>query len=300
MSELLYACVPPTVAAGAGFALYKVLPEVFSQIRELFGNYFYKTVYVTLGQNKVKFLHLIKFMSKFKVERDCKAVIISTDDGEYEVPLLEIRVTSDKMPEIAMKAHVDGSFNINYIEISVHKRDLFSYNETKIVKFDGFMRQFPSVKKDDGCKKQLEEGVKKEPVKQIEAKKEDDPKRIKDMRDACQTPHSSPIVDPKVRHGQPTVDLRRNGSKRRQPVPAYPSGNNQDLQNLRNRFVKIGEDAKKIQQSKDQPIDLTTLAKSPLHTTTANDPVDVTNSIFGTNRPIRRNTIIPKTNGDEK
>ena len=60
-------CIPGVVAVGIGYVLYKVVPEVFAKVRELFGNYFYKTVYVTMSQNKIKFIHLLKFMNTFNL-----------------------------------------------------------------------------------------------------------------------------------------------------------------------------------------------------------------------------------------
>jgi len=287
MDQLLTACIPPAVAAGTGYALYKVIPAIFDKIRDVFGNHFYKTVYVTIGQNKVKFIHLIKFMSKFKAERDCKAVIISTDDGEYEVPLLEIRVTSDKAPEIAMKAYVDNAFNIIYIEISVYKRELFSVSETKIEKFDGFMKQFPSSAKQVTSAKQIEST--KQPLstsrtltvsqtpptsrtlipyeKKTDPVKEDQPKQIEGSKPLT-TPQNSPIVNRKT--DQPVIDFRDMARKTDQPVvnlrrsrryPPIDVTGQKDLGNLKSRFRKIGEDAKRIHDKGSAqptgPIDLT-------------------------------------------
>jgi hypothetical protein len=292
MDQLLTACIPPAVAVGTGYALYQVIPAVFNKVREMFGNQFYKTVYVTAGQNKVKFIHLIKFMSKFKAERDCKAVIISTDDGEYEVPLLEIRVTSDKAPEIAMKAHVDNAFNIIYIEISVYKRELFSVSETRIEKFDGFMKQFPSSVSQTPTAKQVTSAKKTESVKQppasrtltvsqtpptsrtlipyekkTEPVKEDQPKQIEGSKPLT-TPQNSPTVARKT--DQPIVDFRDMARKTDQPVvnlrrsrryPPVDVTGQKDFGNLKSRFRKIGEDAERIHgKGSTQPtgrIDLT-------------------------------------------
>lgn len=183
MDPLMAACIPPTVAAGTGYALYKLIPDIYNKIQDIFANNFYKTVYITISQNKSKFIHLIKFMSKFKAERDCKAVILMIDDVEYEIPLVEIRVASNNgtdKSEIMMKMHTDNCFNVTYIEVSIFKRDnLVSYSERRIKTLDNFIKQFPST------------------IKQIEPKKTETThiETIEKNNDlSLKTPCNSPVV----------------------------------------------------------------------------------------------------------
>lgn len=137
--EICLACIPATVAVGAGYILYKVVPSIVDGIKSLFNGFFYKTFYVTISQNKIKFLHLVKFMGNFK--DNSKAVLIAIDDKEYEVPLTEIKVTSDTVPEFSIKAHTDSNYCVTYIEISVYKKDLLVFtDEKKIEKVSNFVK----------------------------------------------------------------------------------------------------------------------------------------------------------------
>lgn len=204
--DICLACVPASVAVGIGFVLYKVTPEVIAKIRDIFGNYFYKTIYITISQNKIKFVNLLKFMSNFKTERDCKAVLITIDDVEYEVPLLEIKITSTttSVPEFSMKAHTDNNFNLTYIEISVWKRDLMTINEKKIEQVDGYLKKFPS-----SAKQQLE------PPKQTALFDPSKPPTRRSLVDEKKKP--SLLGPPPNREDSipPPVSLRRPNSDRR-------------------------------------------------------------------------------------
>ena len=84
------------------------------------------------------------------------------------------------------------------------------------------MRQFPStVAKKPEPGKQIDGSKKPEPIKQI--------KCIVQQSESTKTPQNSPTID-------------RNSPQNRSTSATV------DLTNLRNRFVKIGEDAKKINQ----------------------------------------------------
>ena len=203
------ACIPPAVAAGTGYALYKLIPDIYTKIQNIFANNFYKTVYITISQNKSKFVHLIKFMSKFKAERDCKAVILMIDDVEYEIPLVEIRVTSNNgndKSEIMMKVHTDNCFNVTYIEVSIFKRDnLVLYSERRIKTLDNFIKQFPSTMK------QIE-------PKKIETKQDEPIEKNKDLSvTSLKTPCNSPVIsrnDKKISKNDNRLMVDVTGSNR--------------------------------------------------------------------------------------
>jgi len=139
--------VPITVGTVGGYMLYKIVPEVYGKFKELFGNFFLKTVYVTLQQNRVKAINIIKFISGLDMNKDIKSVSIAIDDEEYEVPIVEVKVMVDDTVNISFKVHTDNNYNITYIEVSTWKRESLKIDEKKIASFNKVMATFPSVTK---------------------------------------------------------------------------------------------------------------------------------------------------------
>ena len=131
--DLCLACVPAVAAVGVGYVIYKIIPWLSEKISTLFSNYFYKKIYITMSQNKMKFLNIIKYLSN--CPKNVKTAIISINDLEYEIPLTEIKVES----RLSIKAHTDNNFNVTFIELSYWK------SKENISFADGFLKRFSMI-----------------------------------------------------------------------------------------------------------------------------------------------------------
>ena len=72
-------CTVGLITVGAGFTLYKILPEIYEKLKEILGDFFYKTVTITVSQNKLKAINLIKFMASFPKYKKIKCINIAID-----------------------------------------------------------------------------------------------------------------------------------------------------------------------------------------------------------------------------
>lgn len=134
------------VTVGGGFILYKVLPEVYDKLKEILGNFFYKTVVFTLAQNRIKTINLLKFMASFS-DKMSRCVSITVDDTqEYEIPVNGIKYF-DNQVVISLKANFDNIGNIVNVVVSTFKRKyLVIMDIEKLQSLDKFLTEFPNVK----------------------------------------------------------------------------------------------------------------------------------------------------------
>ena len=140
-------CTVGLITVGAGFTLYKILPEIYEKLKEILGDFFYKSVTITLSQNKLKAINLIKFMASFPEYKKTKCINIAIDGQEYEIPLIEIKCAdkNNTSHEFSLKANVDNTGNLTNVVVSTWKRDVLSEDVLRLETFDTFLKKFPSM-----------------------------------------------------------------------------------------------------------------------------------------------------------
>jgi hypothetical protein len=149
--------VSAATIASANFALNRAAPEIVVKLQNILGDLLYKTVTITLSQNRVKAINLLKFMAEFKNEKMIRTVSILIDEVEYEVPIVEIKFTVEEY-EFAMKCNVDAIGNIMSVKVSTWKRTGTDIDTIRIKKFDEFLSKVPSTPqpfKPDALAKQI-------------------------------------------------------------------------------------------------------------------------------------------------
>lgn len=140
-------CLVGLITAGAGFTLYKILPEVYSWLKQILGDFFYKNVIVTIAQNKPKVVNLVKFMTQFPQYQKTKCINITIDGQEYNVPIIDVKftVSGNTDYEFSMKANTDSTGNLVNVVVSTWKRDMLSEDNKCLETFDTFVKTFPST-----------------------------------------------------------------------------------------------------------------------------------------------------------
>jgi hypothetical protein len=141
--ELCIACVPAAAGAVLGYCLYKAVPYFCAKIYEWYNRYYYKTITITMSQNKTKLVNVIKFLSATtKRGREYISTLIMIDNVDYEVPLDEVDIViTVKGQKVTMKVNVDDNSNIIGVTITTLRG--VNYD-----KFEKFMEQF-TIKADD-------------------------------------------------------------------------------------------------------------------------------------------------------
>lgn len=147
MDPCLVGAITAAAGAGAGFTLYKIIPELYNKLKQILGEFFYKSVVVTLAQNKLKAINLMKFMALFPEYKKIKCTSILIDGQEYEVPLIDVKftVSGNNDYEFSMKANTDNIGNVVNVVVSTWKRDMLYEDDKCLETFDAFLKKILSV-----------------------------------------------------------------------------------------------------------------------------------------------------------
>jgi len=97
--------------------LNRALPAASDSIRDKLRKFFYATFTATLGQNKFKFLNIIKFLAEFPMFRYTNCSMISIDDQEYIVPTGEIAMPIEGH-KVTFYVGTDMNLNVSYVKVS--------------------------------------------------------------------------------------------------------------------------------------------------------------------------------------
>ena len=161
-------CLVGLITASAGFTLYKILPEVYAWLKKILGEFFYKTVIVTIAQNKPKVVNLVKFMTQFPQYQNTKCINITIDGQEHNVPLIDVKftVSGNNDYEFSMKANTDSIGNLVNVVVSTWKRNMLSENTVCLQTFDTFLKTFPSIQPQPQPQPQQPPQVQPQPPKQ--------------------------------------------------------------------------------------------------------------------------------------
>jgi hypothetical protein len=130
-------------SAAVGFALNRIVPDVYGKIKELLGDFCYKTTIITLSQSKQMLINMIKFLNEFKQFKFSKCVIIVIEKVRYEVPIGQVSFPVQNY-NISMCCHTDNHSNITHISVSTWKRKGFSIDFNRLMIFNNFINKFPS------------------------------------------------------------------------------------------------------------------------------------------------------------
>lgn len=127
----------------AGFVLNRIIPEIYNQIKESLKDYYYKTVIVTVSQNKFMLINILKFLDQFKQYKLYKCIFIVIDKTRYEIPIRKIIVNVSGY-EFVIKCNIDNFGNIVNIVLSTWKYNRFDIDFKRIEIFNNFLNMFPS------------------------------------------------------------------------------------------------------------------------------------------------------------
>lgn len=133
-----------------GFIVHRVIPSLYDFLKSICGDFFYKTVIVTLTQNPLKTINLIKYLHKVTGStNNVRTTHIMLKEGEtqqeFHVPINKIRVAV-KGFEFDLKVNVDGAGNIVNVIMSAWKRiQGYQFDKKKVHAFDEFIGQFSGV-----------------------------------------------------------------------------------------------------------------------------------------------------------
>lgn len=127
----------------AGFVLNRIIPEIYNQIKESLKDYYYKTVIVTISQNKFMLINILKFLDQFKQYKLDRCIFIVIDKTRYEIPIRKIIVNISGY-EFAIKCNIDNFGNIVNIVLSTWKYRRFDIDFKRIEIFNNFLNMFPS------------------------------------------------------------------------------------------------------------------------------------------------------------
>src|SRR5437773_10229336 len=92
MDPITIGVTAAATGAIASTVLNRVVPSAYETFKEKVRGFFLKTVTVTLSQNKMKFVNLIRFLTEFPQFRHSNCSMISIDNQEYEVPTGKVAV----------------------------------------------------------------------------------------------------------------------------------------------------------------------------------------------------------------
>lgn len=126
----------------AGFALNRILPDVFSQIKSVIDNFCYKTTVITLSQSKFILINMVKFLNEFSQFKNYRSVIIVIDKVVYEIPIVAVLIPFNDY-YITVKCCVDYNNNITHIILSTWKLYGFWLDSRRIDNLNNFINKFP-------------------------------------------------------------------------------------------------------------------------------------------------------------
>lgn len=130
--------------AVANTVLNRVVPAAGETIREKLRRFFYANLTVTLGQNKAKFLNIVKFLTEFPQFRYMNSNSICVDGQEYIVPTGKVAMPI-KGYKFTFFVGTDMNANISYVHVSTWRRKMFSDNVERLTVFGKFLDKFPST-----------------------------------------------------------------------------------------------------------------------------------------------------------
>lgn len=155
MDPLTAGCIVAASSVTAGFIVYKVVPELYNGTMTIINTTFYKTVIMTIAQNKIKVLNIIKYISRLKQDMNTLNSKIIIDNQEYTVPIVYPIYIYDvkKHYMYYLKVNIDNTGNIISITMSTYKRwGIFFTDTDRIAAFDNFLDGFDGVITDNKTK----------------------------------------------------------------------------------------------------------------------------------------------------
>ena len=148
MDPVSISMVAAATGAITGTVTNRVVPNIFEIIRNKIRGFFFKTVTLTLSQNKQKTINFLKFITNFPQFKHSNCNIVIIDNQEYEIPTgdFELPVKGFKFK---FSVHTDMQQNISHVVVSTWKRNTSGINAERLAVFDKFLKKFPSTA-DDG------------------------------------------------------------------------------------------------------------------------------------------------------